>query len=217
MQQTFIHKQNSSKLILFFSGWGMDKAHFADLSHPTADIALCYDYSSENFDVSVYRPYAEIIVVGWSMGVFMANHTLKKHGVQTVSNIAVNGTLYPIDLKRGIPPAIYDGTLEKLNESTIIRFNRRMCGTKAAFERFSQNSPQRNIESLKQELEAIKHTYGNRDVKDYGTQQWDKVIIGKNDLIFPFQNQLEAWRGAPEITVTEDAHYIGFGNLIKHI
>ena len=51
-------------------------------------------------------------------------------------SIAINGTPFPIDEERGIPPAIYRGTLEGLADASLHKFLRRMCADSKAFREF---------------------------------------------------------------------------------
>ena len=54
----------------------------------------------------------------------------------------------------GIPTAIFEGTLHHISEEGMRRFNRRMCGDKETFNRYSELSP-RPLEEIKEELESL--------------------------------------------------------------
>lgn len=88
---------------------------------------ICYDYRTLDFDTSPLTGYTVIDVVAWSMGVWAASQVLSKVSLPIRRRIAINGTPFPIDEKRGIPPAIFMGTLEGLNEASLRKFQRRMC------------------------------------------------------------------------------------------
>jgi biotin synthesis protein BioG len=201
MKQCFINHKGSARLLLFFAGWGMDEHPFAGLRKAGSDCMICYDYRTLEFDVAQLATYTDITVIGWSMGVWAASQTLKQHPELPVTRrIAINGTLYPVDETRGIAPAIFDGTLQGLNEQTLQKFRRRMCGSTAWFQAFQSVAPQRSVEELKEELAAIGTQY--RQLNPVETP-WDKAIIGTEDRIFPADNQRRAWQGALVAVVEE--------------
>ena len=67
---------------------------------------------------------------------------------------ALNGTPFPMHDTLGIPTAIFEGTLHHISEEGMRRFNRRMCGDKETFNRYSELSP-RPLEEIKEELESL--------------------------------------------------------------
>ena len=205
MQQVFIIKQNNPNLLLFFAGWGMDVHPFEHFRPAHHDFLICYDYRSLHFDVSLLNGYKQIDVVAWSMGVWAATQVSFPTSAVVGKRIAINGTPYPIDAERGIPPAIFSGTLEGLNETTLKKFQRRMCGTMESFKHFQSIAPQRCIKSLKEELAAIGKMYETTPKQPY---HWDEAFVGTNDHIFPAENQQRAWQ-AEHIAcrLGEEAHY----------
>ena len=134
MKQHFIIKNNQKHLLLFFAGWGMDETPFLQI-HPTnKDWLICYDYRSLEFDAIILQEYSEITLIAWSMGVWAASQIMKQYPSVTLSqSIAINGTPYPIHETKGITPAIFEGTLQGLNEQSLQKFQRRMCGSKEKF------------------------------------------------------------------------------------
>ena len=130
MKQHFIIKNNQKHLLLFFAGWGMDETPFLQI-HPTnKDWLICYDYRSLEFDAIILQEYSEITLIAWSMGVWAASQIMKQYPSLTLSqSIAINGTPYPIHETKGITPAIFEGTLQGLNEQSLQKFQRRMCGS----------------------------------------------------------------------------------------
>ncbi|WP_302614215.1 pimeloyl-ACP methyl esterase BioG family protein, partial [uncultured Bacteroides sp.] len=149
MKQHFIIKNNQKHLLLFFAGWGMDETPFLQL-HPTdKDWMLCYDYRSLEFDATTLQEYSEITLIAWSMGVWVASQIMKQHPSLPVSqSIAINGTPYPIHETKGISPAIFAGTLQGLNEQSLQKFQRRMCGSAADYQAFQSIVPRRPVEEL---------------------------------------------------------------------
>lgn len=141
MKQHFIIKNNQKHLLLFFAGWGMDETPFLTI-HPTdKDWMICYDYRSLAFDTDLLETYSQITLIAWSMGVWAASQIMKQYPHLPVSqSIAINGTLYPIHETKGIAHSIFDGTLQGLNEQTLQKFQRRMCGSIADYKTFQTYS-----------------------------------------------------------------------------
>lgn len=203
MKQTFITHRNSSDLLLFFAGWGMDEHLADDMAETASDCMLCFDYHNLDFDTSALSSYRHIRVAAWSMGVWVAGQTLQHHSLSPEQCIAFNGTNHPIDDGRGIPDAVFRGTLDNFSAQTWEKFQRRMCGPADSLQAFKTHAPARSLDSLREELAALQ-----KAIADAGpsTWKWDKAIIGLRDRIFPFINQQCAWQGTPCATV-DTAHY----------
>lgn len=218
MKQHFIIKNNQKHLLLFFAGWGMDETPFLHI-HPTEyDWMICYDYRSLEFDVALIQAYSEITLIAWSMGVWAASQVMKQCPSLPVSqSIAINGTLYPIHETKGITPSVFEGTLQGLNEQTLLKFQRRMCDSAADYKVFQTIAPTRPVEELKEELAAIRQQYLSSAPSDF---TWQKAMIGKNDRIFLPDNQWLAWRNRVDSLIqVEAAHYQKelFDNVIMNI
>ncbi|WP_336534731.1 DUF452 family protein [Bacteroides acidifaciens] len=206
MKQHFIIKNNQKHLLLFFAGWGMDETPFLQI-HPTdKDWMICYDYRSLEFDAGILQEYSEITLIAWSMGVWAASQIMKQYPSLPLSqSIAINGTLYPIHETKGIAPTIFEGTLQGLNDQSLQKFQRRMCGSIAAYKAFQTVAPQRPVEELKEELAAIQKQYLSLPPSDFA---WQRAIIGKNDRIFLPDSQWLAWSNKVDsLEYAEAAHY----------
>lgn len=205
MQQTYLINRRQPKLLLFFTGWGMDATPFAHYRPQECDLLIGYDYRTLHFDYEQLRGYDHIHLVAWSMGVWAASHVMANGQWPILSSTAINGTPYPVDEARGIPPPLFQATCEGLTEASLLKFQRRMCGSNEAFGRFRSVAPCRPVAELKEELVAI------------GLQQqrlappsftWQQAVIGGNDRIFPPQHQQTAWQGScPSIRLGDEAHY----------
>lgn len=206
MKQHFIIRNNQKHLLLFFAGWGMDETPFLQIHPVGKDWMICYDYRSLEFDASLLQGYSQITLIAWSMGVWAASQVMKQYPSLPISqSIAVNGTLYPIHETKGITPAIFEGTLQGLNEESLHKFQRRMCGSMADYKDFLTRAPQRSVNELKEELAAIQKQYLSLPPSDFA---WQKAIIGKNDRIFLPDSQWLAWRNKTEsLEYAEAAHY----------
>ncbi len=202
MTQHFIKQNNSKTLLLFFAGWGMDATPFANTFNSENDVCICYDYTSLDFDYSILSPYKNIKVIAWSLGVWVANYILVDKNLPIDSAIAINGTPEAIDDQKGLPVDIYLGTLNSLSDRSLEKFNLRMCGKASTKKIFDTIRPKRNLQSLKDELQAL---YNHITSYQLSNSIFTKVIIGINDRIFPAQNQQLAWKGI-EMEITDDAH-----------
>lgn len=212
MKQTFIVNQHSPRLLLFFAGWGMDETPFLHYHPQEADLMICYDYRRLHFDSEALASYTEIHLIAWSMGVWAASQVMQHHTLPITRSIAINGTLHPVDAEKGIPPTIFQGTLEGLCEASLLKFQRRMCRDGEAFMHFQTIAPQRPCKELKEELAAI-----GRQCRELPPSSfiWNRAIIGDNDRIFPPQAQQKAWEevGA-SIEHGNQAHYDD--DLLQH-
>lgn len=211
MKQTFLINNEASRLVLFFAGWGMDEAPFRSYQTSGSDFMLCYDYRTLDFKQNLLRNYSSITLIAWSMGVWAASEVLSQIQLPIAQSIAINGTPYPIDEKRGISPAIVDGTLQRLNEENLRKFQRRMCGTSSDYRAFQAIAPQRPVEELKEELAAIRHICLQRapasNVFSSSVSPL-RILIGIADRIFLPQNQRNAWKKEEaHIHWGEYAHY----------
>ncbi|WP_420186698.1 DUF452 family protein [Bacteroides pyogenes] len=216
MEQLFLIKNNEPELLFFFAGWGMDERPFARIRPAGCDWMICYDYRSPEFDDTLLQAYSRITLIGWSMGVWAATQVMRRFpDLPVTQSIAINGTPYPIDETRGIPPSIFEGTLQGLNEQTLRKFRRRMCGSADEYEAFADVMPQRTAEELKEELESIRRQY---DALPAPAFRWRQAVVGTDDRIFPPANQLRAWSGTTDVTQTEAAHYSRslFENLLTN-
>lgn len=196
MNCKFVNKNNNPRVLLIFAGWGMDDIPFRHLHHEGYDIAVIYDYTTENFDCEPLKSYREVVVIAWSMGVFEASRLLPVMSLPLTLTVAVNGTMKPVDDSCGIPVDVFNATLNALSPSSLIKFNRRMCGSSIALQSLNAHAPQRTLDSLKEELKII----GSRAL-NFTPFKWDVAIISSGDMIFPAANQRRAWEGSACIEV----------------
>lgn len=211
MKLQFIHRANNVRLILLFAGWAMDPSVFAGLKRPGYDIAVVWDYRNTDFDPEPLSEYGEIALFAWSMGVFAANRILPALHLPLSLTVAVNGTPWPVSDTKGIPEAIFDGTLRGLNGRSLLKFYRRMCGSSERFTQFSAHMPQRDVDELADELHAIKTRCLTETQPT--PMRWDKAIVSDNDAIIPTTNQINAWHGR-EIHLIPGPHIPDWQKLI---
>ncbi len=199
MKHIFLQKNGSPALTLFFAGWGMDATPFQEIHPSSSDILLCYDYTrTDDFDISLIAGYEKIRIVAWSFGVWTASRFLLKHGrhLSVSESVAINGTPFPIDSTRGIPPQIFQGTLSGFNDKTLNKFRYRMCGKQYAD--FMEKVPDRTTDDLKSELESLGQSVLKAPLeKEWPLRMkeiWTHAVIGSDDKIFPAANQQNAWQ-----------------------
>ena len=213
MVQEFISEKHlNGTLSIFFAGWGMDARPFNDFcdGHECFDIMICYDYTDMSFDYGKIDRYDNIIVTAWSFGVYAADKSLKDCS-KIIRATAVNGTPLPANDIYGIPYGIFTGTLKGLSDTSVMKFRKRMCGDIETYGDFMSKAPERSLESLHDELEAVL-----LDAHDGLPQKgiWAEALIGTKDRIFPPANQERYWKEAMTGCETMEApHYCP--NILK--
>lgn len=221
MQSEFIFKSSSRRLIVLFLGWGMDASPFRHLVRSGFDILAVWDYTgldrpgSRERDMaelaSVCGGYDEVVVVAWSYGVRIASGFLAScsASLPVTLTLAVNGTPMHVDERYGIPPAIFDGTLQRLAEPTIRKFYRRMFSSSEAFAGFMECKPDRSAESLKSELEVFAR------LKPLDTADlWDVALVDDADLIFPSAAQRAFWPSKKMVPIGSQGHFPDFQSIL---
>lgn len=189
MKYTYIYSSEAPRLILIFAGWAMDARPFAGLQRNGYDIAVVYDYRESEADLSFARGYEEVCVIAWSFGVHAADMWREQLGSAVTLRLAVAGTTLPCDDSKGIPAAIYEGTLKGLNERNLEKFYRRMCGSSENYGHFKTCHPGRPLGELAEELEIV----GRRRIEP---GHWDLALIPTDDAIIPPANQRRFWEEA---------------------
>jgi hypothetical protein len=206
MKCHFITHGISNTLWLIFTGWASDEKLFPVFSDMEQDVCVCFDYRTLEWDIELFRPYREIRVIAWSLGVFVANRLLLDSGLPVVQAIAINGTVYPCDDEKGIPVAVYDGTEKNLTEENLLRFYRRMCAGAKEYENLLKVNPSFPIPELRDALRNIRMVQ-EKEPSLSGKTIFTEVVIGLSDRIFPTKNQQKAWENFPNVRSEEIAHY----------
>lgn len=182
-------------LIIYFAGWGSPPELVESwLRPPQCDLLLCWDYRDLTLTIDI-SAYTHVHVLAWSMGVWAAENSLPP--MPLASATAVNGTPSLIHNNYGIPTAVFNGTLNSLQSNASIRtrekFERRMCGEHTRLQRYRQ-LPQRSTGDITIELATVAATVFAADTVQAPTIAWQTAIIGKQDAIFPPQNQQAYWQ-----------------------
>ena len=81
MQLTWVIKNNSDKLIIFFNGWSLDENIVKHLSTTEFDVLMFNDYSDLEIaeeTIKMINSYAEVNVIAWSFGVWACGNVIDK-------------------------------------------------------------------------------------------------------------------------------------------
>lgn len=214
-QKLTYHSTANRQLLLFFAGWGMDANPFETLRRESYDVMVVWDYSTDSFDTKQLDGYSEICIMAWSFGVYEAATFIRKHPRLPVTRtIAVNGTLSPVDDEKGIPQAIFNGTLENMSERNLAKFYRRMCIDSSVYADFCASAPQRPVDELSHELSVIGASA--QSAPNFSPDEWDVVYISASDRIIPTANQHNAWSGHKNIKTLNAGHLVDFNEILKH-
>jgi len=204
MQTEYLSKHNSSKLILFFNGWGMNNSVLEHLKNSEFDILCFSNYNDDfSFNKEILDSYKELYLVAWSMGVWASAKTFKKQNINFNKRISINGTLNPINDELGIPISIFEGTINNFSDRNKMKFDRRMLGSKEAFTWYKNLSSKRENSTQLEELKLIYKNAKNTTI-DF---TFDKIIIGEQDLIFPVKNQIKFWQNKGQTSTIECPHF----------
>lgn len=201
----WLHNEGKDKVILFFGGWGTDMNPFEHLKSDHYDVVMFYDYRSLELLLdlnAIVNGKKEVVVVGWSLGVWLGHYTCQQIKTLISKAIAINGTLDPISDKQGIPVDVFSGTLKNLSEENLDRFNRRMMGEKDDWTRYKRNQPFRNWMELMEELAHLKYR-----IKPQTNSIYTEAVITNNDMIFTARNQENFWRDKVSIQKVDGAHF----------
>ena len=207
MNSSWLHKNGSGRLLIFFNGWGMDVRPFVPLKANDLDVLICFDYTDLDQPpdlLAAVESYSEVSLISWSMGVWAAQHAFSANASSFGKSIAVNGTLCPIHDQYGIPVEIFAATNTRLNEATRLKFYRRMCRKPEILSYFLAYQPERSLSSQKQELESL---LGSADCLPAERSIYTHVIIAQDDLVVPTENQRRFWQ-QKTIRTVDGAHFL---------
>lgn len=169
MRVEFLHKNEDSKeLILFFAGFASEPSHFKHLKTQN-NVLMVYDYRNFEFEFDLSF-FENTTLIAFSMGVCVASKLLKN--LHFKSKIALNGTNYGVNKKRGIAPSIFLHTAQNFK---LEDFKKALLCERAEFEF-------RKEKDLKEELLAL-YEFCKKDFAEDFT--WDRVYMSEQDLIFP--------------------------------
>ncbi len=212
MQGQWLVRENRDALLIFYNGWGMDARPFAAMQSQWVDVYMLYDYRDLTLPESLAKMaavYSEVHVLAWSLGVWAAMKTSDAWPVLLTSATALNGTLQPIHSRFGIPPQVFDATLEQLTSETRLAFYRNMFSTEGEAETFLLQPPLRSLEEIRAELKHLHRSIMTESADPAGgfVQPFGRVVIGTHDRIIPAVAQRRFWQDHPACRRMDFGHF----------
>lgn len=180
----------------------MDEKPFEPLLN-NRDILFVSDSSELNFNLANncdFDKYEKLILIAFSAGVFMASYLQDILPIFDLK-IAVNGTLNMLDEQQGVPQAIFT-EMENLTVENALEFREKITDNETDLDLFNKYQPSSSLESSINELKMFKKNFSTPKNFDF-----NKIIIGKNDIIFPTKNQLRAWDNHKTICETTGGYF----------
>jgi biotin synthesis protein BioG len=208
MKCLWIARNNCPCLFVFFNGWGMDRQIIRFLTHDSSyDILMLYDYRNLHVDKTcsdLLSRYQDINVIAWSMGVWAYAQTADRIVGSVRQAIALNGTLLPVHDTYGIPPSVYQTTIENFSASGRKKFFRRMCGSNEVLQQFYSYHPRRSLSDQREELIAIQKMI---DGPPETPGSYTCALVGRRDRIFPTQHQINFWQDRRRYILIDAPHF----------
>jgi len=213
--KTYIRRrEKNTHLVVLYGGWGTDENVFTPLCNDEFDFILFYNYSAdEALVLPEMKTYEKITLIGWSLGVWAAEHLSLKTGIKPDITIAVNGTPVPVDDQYGIPLNVFEGTLNNITEENIDKFYFRMFGDKKSYLTNKDRIPHRTLKSLHDELRWLYNRIMEQKEPHF---RWDFAVTSEIDRVFPSKNLEGYWEKemCTKHIVLQLPHYL-FSNWVS--
>jgi len=207
VRSKWLRQGRNDRLILFCNGWGMDENPIQPLECHDWDLFMLYDYQNlivdENLEELLQR-YEEIVLISWSMGVWVGQQLLAPFRAQLSGALAINGTLCPVDDSSGIPEAVFRATLAVFDKKQRLKFYYRMCRERTLYKTFLEHQPRRNIASQRRELKFLLENVTSCSCEH---SIYSRVIVADRDHIMPAKNQIRFW-GNPSLKLVSGSHFL---------
>lgn len=195
--------RDSSKLIVFFAGWGCDEGQFGYL-RDESDVLMIYDYDGERLDFDFSR-YEAVDVLAYSVGVFMAS--VLGGGIPNARRfVAVNGNPYLFDAKLGLS-AEKVRLMRGITLDNYLDFRRAYICMPDEMERYGKLSFSRPFDSYERELDFLESFYAEK--KDALRPRFDKALFADGEGLFDLAAQ-RAYYGDKLKIVPESKHHVFF-------
>ena len=182
----FESNRNSKKLVIFFSGWGLEENIFKNIDNNGYNALCFYDYrelSIAHEALDIINRYIEKYLISWSMGV-MVSSLFGELLSDCSQKIAICGSQRAVDNDYGIPVNSYRLTVDNFSDKVMQRFIEKMDLPDSISKELKFN------QSLAEKLEELK-SLGQMNISPPLT--YDKVLIGRDDKIFPLKNLQTYW------------------------
>lgn len=194
MQEVFVKRAGSSRVIVFALGWAGSDELIRHLILPDdCDLVCLFDYRDLAFSadfIPAIQSYPQKYLVAWSFGVWAATRLLST--IDWADTVAINGTPKAIDDRYGIPRRAFELTVRGIRAAGTQKFLERMCGDH--LRDYYRHRSTRPLDEIVVELERLGESY----VEPTPDQQrlWKRAVVGGLDAIFPPENMLRYWQEA---------------------
>lgn len=195
MISIFLNRKQHDDLILFFNGWGMDHTRFVEWTCGPYDVLAVHDFAQMG-ELPDLSGYTRIHLVAWSLGIWVAAKMLSDCKIcgPLSTSLAINGTLNPIDAQDGIPPEIFDGTIENWEDVRAReKFGLRVSGTT---DLLTLRPPENQHAELVAMHQLIKASPQPQNI-------FSTALISTRDRIFPPASQRRFWSRCQGVTIIE--------------
>lgn len=185
MQTHWLKRNGEPSLAIFVLGWASDYHAIEHLSMDGWDVLAVYDLRKLTA-MDLPEGYEQVNLYAWSFGVWAAEIIFA--GRKFHEAVALNGTPFPVDDRRGIEPRRMALTLRSIRSQGTEKFFRRTYGD--YYEIISRHLPPRPEDILVEELEYL----CKKSVEFYDPSiDWNRAIVGSEDIIFAPENMLAYW------------------------
>lgn len=187
---------DANEIIVVFSGWAIGPDVFAHLKGDQ-DLLFVDDYRRLNSDLPDLSAYDRRSLVAWSFGIAAYGHWQAEQPGLFHRTVAINGSLTPVDRRLGIPPAVFERTVEGLSEESYQAFLGHCFGERQPYQPI-------DVTARQAELKAV------RDRGPAPALTFDHVWISRNDRIFPAVNLTRSWQDRADHLHMLDAPHVPF-------
>lgn len=195
MQPVWLKQNGHSDLIVIFGGWVLGAEMFRHLAGPE-DVLFVDDYRDLD-GLPDFSAYKHRTAVAYSFGVSAFAHLDEAVRAKFDRCIAINGSPAPVDRRKGIPPVVFQKTLDGLTEKSFQSFAALCYGE-------SQPNQKIDIDARKAELRAVQQRGAAN------CPAFDRIWISQKDRIFPPANLTRAFAGQEENIRSIDAPHVPF-------
>lgn len=195
MQSVWLKQNGRSDLVVIFGGWALGAEMFRHLAGPE-DVLFVDDYRDLDAlpDLSAYKNRT---AVAYSFGVSAFAHLDEAARGQFDRSVSINGSPAPVDRRRGIPPIVFQKTLDGLSHESFQSFAALCFGDK-------QPEILIDVAARAEELRAVQQRGAAN------CPAFDRIWISQKDRIFPPANLTRAFAGQEDNIRSIDAPHVPF-------